>query len=221
MLAYAARRSAASSSPSPNAMLAIVVGHIAVIAAVMSAKIDLPQRIFHPPIIVDTIKEDDPPPTTHETHETQPKPADSTFTQPEQHVQTPPVGDKVADNSTTKVPDFGDLIGTNPPTRVDPLPPQPAGITAGAMLATPDSELRPPYPSAKIASEEEAVLKLRLTIDEHGRVVGVDPVGRADRVFLEAARRHLMSHWRYKPAMENGRAVTSSTVITLHFQLDA
>jgi protein TonB len=104
----------------------------------------------------------------------------------------------------------------------DPIPvPRPEGISSGPQLATPASELKPAYPAAKIASEEEAVLKLRLTIDEQGRVIGVDPVGRADRVFLEAARRHLMSHWRYKPAMENGHAVSSSTVITLHFQLDA
>jgi len=64
------------------------------------------------------------------------------------------------------------------------------------------------------------VLRLRLTIDERGRVIAVEPVGRADKVFLEAARRHLLAHWRYRPASEGGRAVTSSTVITLRFQLD-
>jgi protein TonB len=61
---------------------------------------------------------------------------------------------------------------------------------------------------------------LRLTIDASGRVIAVDPVGSADRVFLEAARRHLMAHWRYKPATEAGHAVTTSTVITLEFRLD-
>jgi protein TonB len=65
------------------------------------------------------------------------------------------------------------------------------------------------------------VLKLRLTIDPNGRVVAVEPLGRADSVFLQAARRHLLAHWRYKPAMEDGHAVTSTTVITLRFQLDA
>jgi protein TonB len=65
------------------------------------------------------------------------------------------------------------------------------------------------------------VLKLRLTIDPNGRVVAVEPLNRADPVFLQAARRHLLAHWRYKPAMEDGRAVMSTTVITLRFQLDA
>jgi len=68
--------------------------------------------------------------------------------------------------------------------------------------------------------DEEAVLKLSLTIDERGRVVSVEPVGRADPAFLAAARRHLLAHWRYKPASEDGRAVSSTTVITLRFQLD-
>jgi protein TonB len=39
-------------------------------------------------------------------------------------------------------------------------------------------------------------------------------------VFLGAARRHLLAHWRYKPAMQDGRAVATSIVITLRFQLD-
>jgi len=51
-------------------------------------------------------------------------------------------------------------------------------------------------------------------------VVAVDPVGRADPVFLAAARRHLIKNWRYRPASEDGRAIGSSLVITLRFQLD-
>jgi protein TonB len=64
------------------------------------------------------------------------------------------------------------------------------------------------------------LLRLRLTIDERGRVVAVEPVGKSDRVFLEAARRYLVAHWRYRPASEDGRAVATSIVIALRFQLD-
>ena len=39
----------------------------------------------------------------------------------------------------------------------------------------------------------------------------MEPVGRTDRSFLEAARRHLIASWRYKPATEDGKAVASST----------
>ena len=71
-----------------------------------------------------------------------------------------------------------------------------------------------------MASDEEASLRLRLSIDARGRVVAVEPVGSADRAFLAAARRHLLAHWRYQPATEDGRAVASTTVITLRFELD-
>jgi protein TonB len=85
---------------------------------------------------------------------------------------------------------------------------------------TPAADLRPPYPASKLAAGEEASLTLRLTIDENGRVVAVDPVGRADPVFLAAARKHLMARWRYKPAMQGGHPVSSTAVVTLRFELD-
>ena len=64
------------------------------------------------------------------------------------------------------------------------------------------------------------MLRLKLSIDERGRVIAVEPVGRADRSFLEAARRHLIAKWRYKPATEDGKAIASSTVITLTFRIE-
>jgi hypothetical protein len=70
------------------------------------------------------------------------------------------------------------------------------------------------------AREQETVLRLRLSIDQRGRVVAVEPVGRADPTFLAAARRHILRAWRYKPAMEGDKAVAATTVVTLKFELD-
>ena len=58
-----------------------------------------------------------------------------------------------------------------------------------------------------------------MSIDERGRVIAVDAVGRADATFLEVARRHILRAWRYQPAMEGSRAVPSTTTITLKFEL--
>jgi protein TonB len=102
---------------------------------------------------------------------------------------------------------------------IKPLP-KPYPVKLEPRLLTSGEELKPPYPSSKLITEEEASLTLRLTIDERGRVVAVEPVGRADPVFLAAARRHLLARWRYKPASEDGRAIASTAVITLRFQLD-
>jgi protein TonB len=95
-----------------------------------------------------------------------------------------------------------------PPIRHDP------------RLLTSPAELKPPYPASKLAAEEEATLNLRLTIDKSGRVISVEPLGRADPVFVAAARRHLLAHWRYAPATADGLPVASTLNITLRFQLD-
>lgn len=221
MLAYAASAPRhAERRSSSNALLAIVAGHVALLAVVMSAKMDLPTR-FHrdPPIIVDFVPRPvDPPPEPQATRLPIPRPLPAPVPTPFQPLPLPPVDDPTL---TPGPIDLGPAIGggtatgstSSVPTKLVPIHKEP-------RLLTLPSELRPPYPPSKLLSEEEATLKLKLSIDERGRVVAVDPLGRADAVFLTAARRHLLSHWRYKPATEDGRAVVSSTVITLRFQLD-
>ena len=62
MLEYAASRQVVAARPSsPSAMLMVVGVHIAVIAAVMSVKMDLPQRIVGAPLIVDLLPADPEP----------------------------------------------------------------------------------------------------------------------------------------------------------------
>src|SRR3982751_6737381 len=216
MLAYAANAPGnAERRSSPNAMLAIIAVHVAVVAGVISAKMDLPGRLRQPPIIVDTIPVPKPPPppepvVTHAQSQTH-----QTLTQPQIVL---PLPDLQVIDPTPSRPIIDSWPGptVDGPPRVDPAP----AVRAGPKLLTPPSELKPPYPQAKLLAEEEATLKLRLTIDERGRVIAVEPIGRADPAFLDAARRHLIAHWRYKPASEGGRALSSTEVITLRFQLD-
>ena len=99
-------------------------------------------------------------------------------------------------------------------------PPRHVPVKLGPRFATNAGAIKPPYPLDKMRGEEEATLKLRLTIDARGRVTAVDPVGFADPSFLEAARRHIIRAWRYKPATEDGVAVPSSTVISLSFRME-
>jgi protein TonB len=197
-------------------MLVIIAAHVAVIAAVMSAKMELPPT-FHPTrTIVDLIREENPPPPAPVDQHVRPAPR-STFTAPRPDVALPPTDEHQTVDATPSLPsiDVGPVVDPGPVVQ-----PVPISVRTGARLLTSAEELKPPYPMAKLASGEEAVLRLRLTIDERGRVVAVEPVERADRVFLEAARRHLIAHWRYKPATEDGRALPSTMVITLRFQLD-
>jgi protein TonB len=117
------------------------------------------------------------------------------------------------------VPNIGPAIEQplQPPI-VTELPSAP--VKVAARLSTPSDLLRPPYPETKRRLEEEATLRLRLSIDERGRVTAVEPIGAADPEFLSSARRHLIRHWRYKPATEDGRAVPSVLNVTLRFRLE-
>src|SRR4051812_43354063 len=139
---------------SPNAMLAIIAGHVALLAIVMSAKMDLPQKVIDRPIDVTWIDSIEPPP---------PNP-------PVRHVTRHQPGPTVTDPMIPVLPSPGPIVTPTPPIPdpapvigplVDPLPqPRPPVVRLGPQLVTPSAELRPPYPPAKLASGEEAVLKL-------------------------------------------------------------
>ncbi|HEX6740593.1 MAG TPA: energy transducer TonB [Sphingomicrobium sp.] len=220
MLAYAATRpTPVERRPYPNAMLVIIAVHGAVIAAVMSAKMDLPRVIRNVPIDVFTVKppkSDPPPPATPTTN--RPQPTNTiTYTRPDPFVPVPLPPEPGVPTAGPANPGPIGPVAVNLPV-IRPAVHNP--IKLGPTLLTAGDDLKPPYPSSKLLTEEEAVLTLRLTIDERGRVVAVEPVGKTDPVFLAAARRHLLAHWRYKPASEDGQAIGSSAVITLRFQLD-
>jgi periplasmic protein TonB len=221
MLAYAANSPVVvDRKPHPNAMLAIIAVHVALLAVVMSAKMDLPRHIFDQPTKVFWVPKPrtplpPPPISAHQTVQNQ----NNWIDRPDTHVKTttdfPPIdtGGKTVD--LAPLGGAGATVIREIPNRIVTLP-----ISSGPQLLTQSSELKPPYPPSKLLNEEEAVLRLRLTIDASGRVIAVDPVGRTDAAFLEAARRHLIAHWRSKPAMDDGHPVASSEVITLRFELN-
>ena len=214
MLAYAPRPERRRISP---ATLALIIGaHAAAIAAVMSARLEI-QRLREPPIIVDTIPIPKPPepPKPQPEHQA----AKQTYTAPTPSFD-PPRDDGLKVEPLPPQPLPPPFPGDGSGRSVAPPRPVPL-VHTGPRFATPPDSVRPPYPEAMRAQEKEAVLRLKLTIDERGRVVAVDPVGRADPAFLAAARRHILKAWRYTPAMEGDRAIPSSTVITLEFKLES
>jgi len=227
MLSYAAhRRSQRQLSPK---VLATIIGvHAVALGLLVTAKVDVGEK-FTPVITrIFTVPPETPPP---EPLPPEPSPQPritprSKIDQPEPIIPAPPLPGPALDQ-TPAPPNAGPNIGQNIeplPQPLAPLPlPQPKPqlmVKSGPVLATPPDRLRPPYPEAKRQLEEEASLRLRLSIDERGRVVAVNPVGAADPLFLAAARTHLLRYWRYKPATVDGRAVPTELAITLRFQLD-
>ena len=213
MPVYARTPAFAGARRHPRALLLIVAAHAVLIAAVMSAKMDLPQRIGRITEVT-LIPEPLPPPPDAPQPPPEPRRPSTIETVPSV-VPVPQPDRPLVD--PTPLPSPGDMIVPLP--QPDPLP-LPNPVRIGPRFATPASALRPPYPDSKRRLEEEAVLRLKLSIDPRGRVVAVDAVGAADAVFLNAARKHLLARWRYQPATEDGRAIASTTVITLRFELD-
>ena len=220
MLAYAAdSRRIAGRSNSAKALVLIVAGHAALIAAVMAAKMEIVTFLPIDPTKLIEIPITPPPPPPPPTIEPQAK---QPATQQSFIDRTNSIAGMDANNSPsfalgTTIEDIGTVIGTDL-SFIDP--PRPAPVRIAARFNTPAGALKPPYPNDKLRLEEEATLKLKLTIDARGRVTAVEPVGAADPSFLEAARRHIIRAWRYKPATEDGTAVGSSTIITLSFRLE-
>jgi len=221
MLAYAADTpKTAQRTGSPKALTLIVAGHALALAAVLTAKPELIGINPDPPPIVVNIPDDPPPP----------KPIDRVEPQPSRpNAQTslidlqPPIVDMdqqspIQIDTGPSIADIGDVIGSGPTSVIDP--PRHVPVTTGLRLATSGEALKPPYPNDKLRAEEEATLRLKLTIDARGRVTAVDAVGAADPSFLAAARRHILRNWRYKPATEDGVAVPTTTVISLSFRLE-
>lgn len=220
MLAYAANRpQSAVRRPSPRTLLLVVGAHAVAVALLITAKTEIAQQITHTPIVVKLIRDPSPPPPNHVERRVTQLPRETPLRQPQPPIPMPqpPIA-----QPTQQLPEIGNVTGagTQPPPRPQPQPTIAAPAPTPAWLLTPTSELKPPYPESKLLTGEEATLRLRLTIDEHGRVIGVDPVGPVDRTFLDAARRYLMAHWRYSPATQEGQPVSTSLVVTLKFQLD-
>lgn len=228
MLAYAPHRRPGRRL-SPTALTLIIGGHAVAIGLLVTTKMDLGDLTKKPTTeLVDIPLPPSPPPEPlpepqQQPAETPPSP-NSFIDRAPPIVPLPQPGPSfdIGPTMNSSTPDIGPLLDTplEPVVRSDPPPPIAEPVRVAARAITPADLLRPPFPESKLRSEEEAVLRLRLAIDARGRVTSVEPVGTADPAFLAAARSHLLRHWRYRPATEDGRAVASTQVITLRFQLE-
>lgn len=198
-----------------SSVLVLIIGvHAVAILAIMSARMNLPVP-WSPQRTDVTFVPLPPEPQPDPRPQAEPRPSNQSLDSPAPVIDTRLAPGPAVDVLPLPPFDPGPLIGVNPPKPIDP-----PIVRTGPRFATPEADIRPPYPESKRALEQEAVLKLRLSIDERGRVTAVEPVGKADPTFLAAARRHILKAWRYRPAMEGDKAIASSTIITLQFELN-
>ena len=216
MLAYAPRP---GRSVSRRTLLLVAAGHVVLIALVLTARGEMPGVPKFNPTDVYFIDPPKPPPPPPPEPAPPRSPTQSTLDRPLTIVPTPrPLPTPLDDGPVLPQPTpFIDNSADPVPL---PDPPIPVLVRKAARFITPAGDVRPPYPAAKQRMEQEASLRLALQIDSRGRVTSVDPVGAADPIFLDAARRHILKRWRYAPAMEGDTAIAARILITLRFELE-
>ena len=183
----------------------VAVLHVIVIWAIVSG---LAQKFVHaalPPdiVVVQVPKVKILPP---------PPPQPETPVLPQSHeiaAQPPPF--QISDDDATVTA----RIGPPPPTHLEQsLTPD----TAATGIVT--THTTPPYPPLARRLSEQGTVTLRLTISPQGIVTGADIVKSSGYADLDqSAMSWVMSHWKYKPAVQNGSPVASQTTAAVVFNL--
>lgn len=131
-----------------------------------------------------------------------------------------------------------EVIVVPPPVFGTELPPKPGGLTTSLPPGNEDGTVMPPehivhaavgilsthtvppYPPIARRLGEEGKVTLRLAVSAEGRVTEAEIVRSSGREDLDqAAQSWIVAHWTYKPAQDNGVAVTSQVLATVAYSL--
>src|SRR5688572_2271926 len=163
MLAYAPANRVAARAGSPRTLLFVIIGHVALLALVLTARGDLPGG--NPFTETDVIFVDPPKPPPPQPAPDQPRnPAQSTVDRPLVIIPTPQPNPQPLDDGppiADRTPFAGNAVVPQP---LPFDPPQPVLVRKAARFITPADDVRPPYPVEKRRLEEEASLRLALQI---------------------------------------------------------
>ena len=100
------------------------------------------------------------------------------------------------------------------------IAPPASGPLTGMRLAYAEASA-PPYPREALRAGLQGTVMLQVLVDVDGRPLQVQvQEGSGHRQLDEAARRHVLRHWRFQPAMRDGRAVQAIGLVPIDFRLD-
>lgn len=159
---------------------------------------------FFPPKIVE------PPPLP--TPPTERLPRTTTAPRTQTPVEQPPI---LVDESV----DLAQPPDPNPDTATVIETVEPTGPIAGAALEY-VSAAPPPYPRDALRRRVEGTVMLEVLVDVDGRPLDVRvQTSSGNRSLDEAARNQVLKKWRFKPAMQNGKAVQAVGLVPVKFML--
>ena len=204
----------------PGGLTLVIALHAAALTALALAK---GPEFLRPDGILTAYNVPIPPPPDPETPPPQPR-----VPQPHRAVQshvdtTPPIADRFADTIgivTTSPPPYVPPDTGNSRTetaRADPPPPVRIGADFDPRFA---GEVQPPYPPSELRAQRDGIVRIRVTIGTDGRVRAVQLLSATGDAFWRATERHVLAHWRFRPATLDGRPVETTRTMTLRFRIE-
>jgi protein TonB len=128
------------------------------------------------------------------------------------HIEQPPI---LVDDST----DLAPPPDPNPDTATVIESITPPGPIAGASLEY-VSAPPPPYPKDAERRRIEGTVMLEVLVDVDGRPLDVRvQTSSGNRSLDEAARKHVLKRWMFRPAMQDGHAVQALGLVPVKFTM--
>lgn len=188
-----------------RAVSVLIVGavHVVIIYGFLGLTGYLPLPITPPDIGVTVIDPGPPPPTTQ--------------VEPDVKVdlQSRVTGPTAVEPTINIAQDSGAIKGV---VLVDPGKITNLGVTGPQIIAA--TRTIPPYPLTDVRLGHEGTVTLKLTIDGDGIVTNAVVMRSSGSDTLDAAAvSWVKARWRYKPAMENGSSVPSTSMAAVKFEL--
>lgn len=208
-----------SNKTSPTALAIVILMHGAGITALALAKTDVVAKIWDPPIVVDNIPLDDPPPPVT------PKPPEprtpvarttETFVEKLKPIVQLPIESAVAGPAGPPAPPFpqGPIVEAPPepppqPTVEKARTIEPARAKANLASYVSDTD----YPSNAARNEEQGTTRFRLAVGSDGKVTSCTVTGSSGSSALDSTTCRLMKQRaRFTPARNNRDEPTGDTV---------
>jgi periplasmic protein TonB len=195
----------------------------AIIAGMIYSAPDFVKKVLEKPIETYNVP-NPPPPQPIEQPKLQPKVEHQPVTQPlptvpEQIVKT---DSSNVIESTKAIPDA--LPEPAKPVDLGPIKVEPRVEPAPALVTARRDpryaeDFQPPYPAAKLRSQEDGRVSVKVLVGTDGRVKAVEQLSATSQDFFDATRRQALSKWRFKPATRGGVAEESWMTLSVTFRI--
>ena len=210
---------------SAGSLTIVIALHAAALTALMLSKTEFATSAINS-LKVRNIPDTPPPPPEPPQPKMKPEVHQKTVID---QVQPRILVDRPSETVLDRQPDLTPVYDPGPIGNViaEPVPlpepkpePVPEPVKKEAQLLA-SSELQPPYPASEQRAEVEGSVTVRIRIGTDGRVKSVERVRGSNDAFFRATEQQALRHWRFKPAMVDGRPAESTKTMTVHFQLAA